>query len=288
MALRSVVLNPSSGPSAPRRAVILRAGSPTPKGDDIDVIIGIVGVLTLLSCVALAQVLPDKTYINPQFRLSFLDGGGEGNGTQSAAFTEGTAESMDFQFYVPEFVVGAGATQRRIQNIFSVTVTVFVEDDITYSLPDRFSFVLLDPAGNVVGDPSNVVETPRPRPDGASFSASPIQVIFNFPILEHPQEQIITGKSPSENAVQALARIEPEYRVSNAGVWTVRATLEAAGNCPEPQDPEFNALQAFHCRVDDPNNPDDTPSSDGRDLGNVFSVQNFVWSYYVPVVEELK
>ncbi len=282
MALRSVVLETPAPAAAPRRTVVLRTGGPAPKGKAIDLVALVVGVLLLAASVALVQVLPDKTYLNPQFRLSFIDQS-SGFGTQEADFVEDSAEMADFTYDIP------------VDNVYAVTVEVFFEDDLLYSNPDIFRVELIDPSGNLVGTHKDF-ESPRPRANGTiptMVTDAPKYSPVTFAVVEHPSEQIVTGLAHTETPEQALAREEPKHRQASTGTWTLRVRLQDAGDCPAPNDPDANGLQVFYCRFGDPNSLDLGASSlsnraSGQDAGNAFSVGNVQYSWYTPVIEELK
>lgn len=277
MALRSVVLQPAASPAAPRRTVVLRAGGPAPKGKVIDLVALGVGILLLLACVALAQILPDKTYLNPQFRLLFDDQNQEvGGGSQD--LLEGAA-AFDFKIEIPR------------DNVNAVTVKVYFLDDLSFSNPDRFTLELIDPAGNLVGD-QVAFESPRPRQDGTSMVVDdPEYDPVTFTVVEHPSEKIVAGLAHTETPEQALAREEPKTRVATAGTWTVRVRLLTAGDCPSPADAEFNGLQAFYCSFGDPNSLDPTgvqSRAGGEDPGNAFTVESISYSWFTPRIEQLR
>lgn len=279
MALRSVVLETPAPAAAPRRTVVLRAGGPAPKGKAIDLVALVVGVLLLMACIALAQVLPDKTYLNPQFRLSFIDQGGE-FGSQGADFLEGTAELVDFTYEIP------------VDNVYAITMQIFFEDDLLYSHPDIFRVELIDPSGNLVGTHQDFT-SPRPRANGTMMVSDPPDYTpVTITVVEHPSEQIITGLAHTETPEQALAREEPKYRQATTGTWTLRVRLQEAGDCPDPNDTE-SGTQGFYCRFGDPNNPAFDPTAmtgraGGQDPGNAFTIENVQYSWYTPVIEELK
>lgn len=280
MALRSVVLEAPAPAAAPRRTVVLRTGGPAPKGKAVDLVALVVGVLLLVACVALAQVLPDKTYLNPQFRLSFIDQGGEFR-SQGADFLEGGPEQVDFTYDIP------------VDNVYAITLAIFFEDDLPFSNPDLFRVELIDPSGNLVGTHQDF-QSPRPRANGTTMVIdAPDYTPLTLTVVERPSEQIVTGLAHTETAEQALAREEPKYRQATTGTWTIRVRLLDAGDCPSPNGPEANGLQVFYCRFGDPNNPGLDPDmmtgrAGGEDLGNAFTVENVQYSWYTPIIEELK
>lgn len=280
MALRSVVVEGPPSPPAPRRTVVLRAGGPAPKGRWIDAVIGILGALLLLSAIVLAAILPDKTYVNPQFRLTFLDQEGEGDGTTVSPMLTPDAPAFDFPLEMPD-------------NVKTITLEMSFSDDIVYSLPDIFKVELVAPNGTVVGtipafqnDPPkgrNATETPQ------TYSASTITTFSGW--ADH-QEAIVGGLTHTETVEQVQARLEPQYRAATAGTWIARVTLTSAQGCPQDPNTGFDG-QYFYCRFGHPSD-DGYPQSpgsagaEGTDPGNVVVLNNYRYTSYLVTVEELK
>ncbi len=281
MALRSVVVEGPASPPEPRRTVVLRPGGPAPKGHLLDLIIGVLGALLIVAAVVLGGILPDKTYLNPQFRLTFAEFSAEGPGSVVAQFTEAAPGNLqEFTYEVPD------------QNVKSMTVEVGFRDDIKYSLPDRFDVDLVAPNGTVMGH----LELENPAPKAPRNGTDAPQTFAaegrgTFPTAPPVSEQIVTGLTHTETQEQVLARLEPQYRVDTAGTWTVRVELVAAQDCPTAQDANFQG-QAAYCRgapagVPPPTTSEGT-STDGTDAGNEFIVVNLTYTFYVTTVEELK
>ena len=280
MALRSVVVEGPASPPGPRRTVVLRAGGPKPKGAVLDVVIGILGALLLVAAVVLAGILPDKTYLNPQFRLSFTEVSAEGPGSKIGDFVEG-GPPQDFTYEIPD------------DNVKSMTLELGFRDDIKYSLPDRFEVDLIAPNGTVMGH----YEIENPAPRGArnvneTPQTFPAEGRATFATAPAVSEQVVTALTHTETEEQALARLEPQYRVATAGTWTVRVTLVAAQDCPAgANDGTFDG-QAAYCRGAPAGIPPATESegtsADGDDPGNEFILVNLTWTFYVTTVEELK
>lgn len=275
MALRSVVVEGPADPPVPRRTVVLRAGAPAPKGRLLDVIVGVLGALLLVAAVVLTALLPDHTYLNPQFRLSFLEVNAEGPGSVSGAFTEGPGNVQEFTFEVAE------------DNVKSVTLEMGFRDDVSYSLSDRFDIDLVAPNGTVVGH----VEMQNPEPKAGRNATDPPQTFLaesrsTFATAPAVSEQIVTGLTHTETKEQVLARLEPQYRVATKGTWTVRVELVAAQDCPAPG--QGFQSQAAACRGIPPAGDGAGTSQDGSDNGNDFLLSNFTYTYYITTVEELK
>lgn len=260
---------------------MLRTGGPKPKGAILDVIIGIVGALLLVSAIVLAAVLPDKTYLNPQFRLSFVEAGAEGPGSKIGDFVEGSPP-QDFTYEIPD------------DNVKSITLELGFRDDIQYSLPDRFDIDLIAPNGTVMGHYELENPAPRGRPSANQTpEVLPAEGRATFATAPAVSEQIVTGLTHTETEEQALARLEPQYRVATAGTWTVRVTLVAAQDCPSGTNDASFQGQAAYCRgipagIPPTTAPEGSTASNGQDLGNEFIVVNLTWTFYITTVEELK
>lgn len=284
MALRSVVVDNPASPPAPRRTVVLRPGGPVPRGHLLDVILGVLGALLLVGAVVLAGILPDKTYLNPQFRLSFVEGNAEGPGSKVGEFTEASpGNAQEFTYDIPD------------DNVKTITLDLGFRDDIVYSLPDRFDVDLIAPNGTVMGH----LELENPAPKAGRNATDPPQTFAaeghaTFTTGPSPSEQIVTGLTHTETQEQVHARLEPQFRVATAGTWTVRVELVAAQDCPTgPNDGSFQG-QAAYCRGIPAGVPPPTSgggegtSNDGTDPGNPFILANLTYTFYTVTVEELK
>lgn len=276
MALRSVVVDPPASPAGPRRTVVLRAGAPAPKGRATDIVVGLIGLLLLVATIGLAWYLPDRTYLNPQFRLSFPETIVGDLGSQRHDFVEGD-EPFDFPFEVTD------------GNVKTITVQIGFEDDLPFSQPDAFEVELLGPSGESFFKESFANDPPR---EGSSPEADPtftvVDEILSVPVAPTPTEQIVGGLRHDEAPEQALARLEPDYRVDNSGTWTLRVRLLYAGDCPNPGDEGSYPSQGFHCVFGPPTNLG-TPSgaSPQADPGNVFFLVNAGYTFYTPTIQEL-
>lgn len=225
---------------------------------------------------ALGQILPDRTYLNPQFRFSALELSAEADeGSLTFYFEEAGTKVHEFKYNIP------------VDNVTSIGMSFGFEDDVSYSLPDRFVIELLDPDGNFYGQAEMQNKDPvggaTPTDHGTFFLATQEG---RFPIAAPLQEQIVTGLTHTELPEQVLARLAPQFHVPTAGEWTVRVTLIAAGDCPQPGQGTY-PQQPLDCRVARPDNPNAQVAGDGVDPGNIFRIASFVYSYYVPQVEEL-
>lgn len=277
MALRSVVVEAPASPPAPRKTVVVRAGGPAPKGRVLDVVIGVLGVLLLVAAVALAQVLPDKTYLHPQFRLTLEPTLVEYPGSADHVLTETGEQTWDFPYEIAE------------DNIMSISLLLGFTDDVSFSLPDRFDIDLIAPNGTPMGHVE--LENPPPRPgtgpaDGGTFQNAELNA--QFPTAPPFSEQIVTGLSPTETPEQVLARLAPDYHVDTKGTWIVRVTLVAAGDCPSPEQQTYTT-QTRDCRFGPPAGTPGEPSAtpDGADPGNLFLVASFKYTYFTPTIREL-
>lgn len=276
VALRSVVVQPPPPPSGPRKTVVLRVGAPQQRGHWADVATGILGVLLLVGAIALGQILPDRTYLNPQFRFSAFEQTAEADEGSLTFYFEDAGENVhEFKYNIP------------VDNVTSIRMSLGFEDDVSYSLPDRFLIDLYDPAGNFYGH----AEMQNKDPSGGSGPTEHAMFYLAsqealFPIAPPLQEQIVTGLTHTELPEQVLARLAPEYHVPTKGEWTVRVVLVAAGDCPAPGQATY-PQQPLDCRVARPDNPNAQVAEDGVDPGNIFRIASFVYSYYIPQVEEL-
>jgi len=282
VALRSVVVEAPPSPPAPRRTVVLRAGAPAPKGRWVDVLVGVLGALLLLAAVALAVVLPDKTYLNPQFRVAFVEGGGEFDGSQDHYFADAGETEYDFDVEVGQ------------DNVKAITLDYGFADDAPYSLPDAFELWLYAPNGTLMGHVDSIANPP-PR-NGHNTTDPPITDIAHGPstflTAPAPSEQIVTGLTHTETEEQVQARLAPQHFVATKGTWKVHVKLIAAGDCPQPGAEGSFQSQAAVCRTGFP-----TPTglgdfaggvNQGDDPGNLFRLSAFSWTFYQVSVQELK
>lgn len=278
MALRSVVVEAPASPPAPRKTVVVRTGAPAPKGRVLDIVIGVLGALLLIAAIALAQVLPDKTYLNPQFRLTLDPVIMEypGSAFTPDPLSETGEKTWDFAYPVDQ------------DNIMSVSLILGFTDDASFSLPDRFDIDLIAPNGTQMGH----VEMENPPPHGGDPTAPPTfsnaELNAQFPTAPAYSEQIVTGLSPTETPEQVLARLAPQYHVKTNGTWIVRVTLVAAGDCPAPEEQSYTT-QSRDCRFGPPSGVEGNPtaSPDGADPGNDFLVASFKYTYFTPAIKEL-
>lgn len=274
MALRSVVLAPPPG-GAPRRTVVLRPGGPQDKGRKADLVTLVIGILLLLSCVVLVRVLPHKDYLMPQFRVSFIDSRDELTySTQHFDFKKGTQDQKhDFTFQVPD-------ETQSIQLVFGF------KDDHPASLPDRFQVQLFDPAGNQVSTTQQLVNGPPSHDSNATnpgaaatYEAVYIESNPTFTLIEHPADEVVTGLSHTEVKEQVKARLQPQHHLPTGGVYTVRVTLQQAGDCDTSQNADLGRSAAcMSASGGDPN---------GTDPGNDFSL-NFVFTTVAIDVQNLR
>jgi hypothetical protein len=254
---------------------VLRPGGPAAKGHTADIVTGILGVLLLVGAVVLVQVLPVHEYANPRFRLSFPDTTPDlASGSQVFTLVEGSAPVIEYQ---------ANFTD---DNIVSIALSASFLDDKSASHPDNFRITLIDPDGQAVGQPQ-LLSNPEPHPKSPQEPTTYIdeRAIGSWPFAlhEHPQEQIVQGKSRTETAEQALARLEPQFRIHTKGTWTVKIELLNAGDCPSAQDPDPNPGTLTQGAVCTQNNQGST-----ADPGNDFVLENVIPTFFTPTVTELK
>jgi hypothetical protein len=271
VALRSVVLVPPPGAGGPRRTVVVRPGGPKEKGRLADLLAALLGLLLLVLAIVLVVVLPVKEYATPQFRVTFLDSPVE-SGTQKFDFVEGSANTHEFTYELPD-------------DVASVHILAEFSDNVTASLPDQFRVELFDPAGNPVSVKFDLTNPPPVDPDPSNATQTQTQAVAALAKGDwvvatgaHPQEQIVPGLSHTETREQVLARLVPQFLLKTAGTWTVRVTLVAANDCPTPSPDSTDFQRMAICRSEAP---------DGNDQGNPFSLANFIYTRYTPCVEAL-
>lgn len=276
VALRSVVLEPPAPPPGPRRTVVLRPGGPQPQKKKGDLIACIIGILLLLGSVVLVQVMPDNDYVNPRYKLSFPAGGGE-YPSFIADYTESTANTQEKIYDLPN------------DNIVSIAVQVGFYDNYSASKPDLFRVTLYDPDGNTVGD--NQIANPPAigKINGTAYEFEAIIGFarWNFIIAPTPQEEIVEGARRNETQQEALERLEPLTHIVTKGAWRLKIELLEAGDCPTPQDPEYDPAAEYACLYGQVDENDLLTPPSPQDTGNRFTIENFVWSYYATCVETM-
>ena len=275
MALRSVVLAPPPGAGAPRRTVVLRPGGPKDKGKAGDLVACIVGVLLLLACVLLVNLLPDKDYATPQFSVTYPE-----TQRDDAFPSEGFDFVQDDEANrVREF------TYELPANVYSFTLDLhFADDDVPGSLPDQFRVEVFDPSGNPIGPRTELFSGP-PRFDDRNLTWIPGTIQGDripIAIAPKPEDEIVPGLSHREVREQVLARVEPQARIPSEGAWTVRVTLVGAGDCPDQGTPDASSQQLLFCRF---NASGQHPTGD--DPGNRFSIEKLIYNTFTVQVEEL-
>lgn len=275
MALRSVVVSPPPGAERPRRTVVLRPGGPKDRGKAADVVTGVIGALLLLASVFLVQWLPNKEYALPQFSVTFPQSQTENPQPGFEFTTEEGGRNHDFTYELPD-------------NVHSVTMVLYFRDDNRpASLPDRFRVELFDPSGNPVGPRTDLVNAPpvyNASANPPTYEAGEITTPrISIPLGIHPEDRIVQGLSHREVAEQVKARLAPQFHLGTAGTWTVRVSLVNAGNCPAaPGDSDTPRDQFVFCRM----TPGPQPN-DGTDPGNLFAIENLIFTTYTVEVEEL-
>jgi len=251
---RSVVIAPP-----PKVAShVLRAGPPKPRGPWVDTATGVLGALLLLVASLMVVGLPERDIILPQYEVSTTQN--SFNYTSVAhEFMEGseTGRRYEFPFEVP------------VDNVVAIKINIGFTDDIASSDPDRFFIELRDPEGQIVEKQeilSNEIGQ-ADRNNTGNYLAKPVVGEYNFPVSSLPQDQIVTGLNETESETQVYSRLMAGLTRPTAGIWTVRITLDNAGDCPLPTDPQ----RGLACRVE---------SSSGQDTGNTLAVELFRYTYF--------
>ncbi len=238
---------------------------------------GILGAILLVVAVILTFTLPEEDVVTPQFRVSFQEHQGEQFGTQSSSGPVPEGGSVDFVYDIPE------------DNVFRIAFTVAFEDDEPASDPDRFTVQLLDPNGNVAGpDAVLTLKPPRqekpedipadPTPD-QRFVSERMEFVVQVDVVERPKDTLVPADHPQESVDEAADRLLPSYHFPTAGAWTVRLSLDQAGDCPQPDgNPDTNIRVQECMRQTGPS---------GQDLGNSVTVTKLDTFYYTAAIEPL-
>lgn len=275
MALRSVVLAPPPGAAgAPRRTVVLRPGGPKDKGKAVDVVACILGVLLLLACVVLVNLLPDKDYATPQFSVTYPETQRDDAFPSQGFDFSDTVEAQRIQ----EFTYDLPA------NVHSFTLDLhFADDDVPGSLPDQFRVEVFDPDQNPIG-PRSELFSGQPAFNQTSLVWTPGVIQGDripISIAPKPEDRIVPGLSHREVREQVLARVEPQARIDSEGTWTVRVTMVTAGDCPGPG-PDASQQQVLYCRFNA-----QYQDAQGVDPGNRFTIEKLIYNTFTVQVEEL-
>ncbi len=262
-----MVLEPAAG-AHPRRTLVLRTGPPERKGQTLDLILGVLGALLLVGAVALVSTLPERDIILPQFRVTPVDALGEypsrtGNLTDQAG-------TVELEYQVPA------------DNVHAVLVVLGFEDDVASSLTDTLRVELFDPLGNPVGG-ERIASTERPLPPvieetgPLAYTAVHVSPRFLFSTAPKPEEQIAPGLTEDETADEVKDRLEADAFQATAGMWRVRVSIVASGDCPDQNEPDTQRV--LSCRLE--------TQGSGEDPGNPFTIEKFEYTAFSLAVSEL-
>jgi hypothetical protein len=280
VAVRSTVLAPPPAPGAPLPTVVLRAGPP-PKSGRVDGIVGVLGLVLLLSTVGLAVALPHRDVLPQQFKVAYVDELHDLT-QQSFAFKAGSEQTHDFLYEIPD------------DDVYLITVKYEFIDDLPASLPDQFSLRLYDPNGDPVGPDVVVVNLPA-EPDPAS-GAGPVVTDYRAVRLDaqfstakaKPADDIVEVQDQALNATTLAQQLEAKAHLATQGTWKLRVSLLQAGGCPGPTDAD-SANRRAACQAELQAAPDASPAdvAAGRDAGNLFTVGVFSYSRFAPDVQKI-
>ncbi|HUR61880.1 MAG TPA: hypothetical protein VM286_05890 [Candidatus Thermoplasmatota archaeon] len=282
MALKSTVLAPPPAAPAPRATTVLRVGPPPKKGL-LDLSLGILGLLLLLSTVGLAMALPHKDVLPQQFNVAYLDDlHPEGNTVAYIA----AGQSHDFEYEV------------KFDDVYSITIAYGFLDDVPASAPDQFVLRLYDPNGNSVGPPG-VVAMNRPAegdPDAAPTcpdvqlctfaSYKPLRFTSQLTVLlPKPNDDIVEVQDQGMTEKKLAADLQAKAHVATKGIWTIKVAmpLNGAGGCVPPSGPsqdDANRFLVCQQEVQAAQQPG-TASAQGGDAGNEFSIDYFTYVSFV-------
>ncbi|MFO1534992.1 MAG: hypothetical protein ABR586_04960, partial [Thermoplasmatota archaeon] len=263
--------------------VVLRAGPP-PKRGTADAVVGLIGLLLLLSTVGLAVALPHKDVLPQQFKVTWLD---EAHDLTQQSFTfhaGGPEQSHDFLYEVPD------------DDAYLLTVKYEFRDDIAASLPDQFKLRLYDPLGNEVGPEVLAVNVPAGPLD--PVAVGPVAVAPEYKAvlmsaqfsvaLPKPSDDILEVQDQAVNATTLSQQLGAKAHLETHGTWKLRVTLLQAGGCPDPSGGLDPANRNAACRQgleDAGAAPQDQAA--GTDGGNPFTVGVFSYSRFAPDIQKI-
>lgn len=289
-----------SQPPGQRRVVVLREGPPKGRGRTLDGVLGALGAALLLLAVVLANVLPEETVPDPQYRVEYQD-----NLVENLT----SFRSADL---LPEGILLPGEGNAFLvpievehNNVYEVVGYFFFEEDRPETLPDVFMVELLDPDGEVVqrSNPQPTLPTcdiqdenggdPYTTPGEyyqtcTKRAGQETRIAFN--LGGKPADRIVT-LTDGENATleEATQAIVQEDTVPTVGTWHMRLWLEEVGQCPPSADgvgvpSQSQQKRATLCRL--AVEQDNGGPGGEDDPGNPFVV-NTEYRYYTIQVSEV-
>jgi hypothetical protein len=283
VALKSTVLAPPPAAPTPRVTTVLRAGPPPKKGI-LDLSLGVIGLIVLLSTVGLAVAMPHKDVLPQQFNVAYLDVPVE-KPSQSAMVLAGTQHDFEYQV--------------EADDVYVITVRYSFKDDIPASGPDQFSLRLYDPQGNAAGPEITAITAPG-EGDKANSPTCGVDeracaftdykaTLFNgqFSVaFPKPADDIVEVQDQSLTEKQLAAQLQAKAHVPSIGTWKVKVTmpLSGAGGCIQPTGASQDEANRFAvCQQEVKGDPTATPSAgsaQGQDPGNPFSVDIFIYTSF--------
>jgi hypothetical protein len=281
VALKSTVLAPPPAASAPRPTTVLRVGPP-PKRGILDLSLGILGLLLLLSTVGMAMALPHKDVLPQQFNVAYLDVPVE-KPSQSVFIATGTTHDFEYQV--------------DADDVYVITVRYSFKDDIPASGPDQFTVRLYDPAGNAAGPEISVV-TPPAAGDAANSPTCGVDeracvfTDYKAPLFSgqfsvvfaKPADDIVETQDQAISEKQMAAQLQAKAHSLTTGTWHVKVSTVGAGGCIPPSGASPDEANRYTvCRQEVQGDPAAGPNAggaQGQDAGNPFSVDIFIYTSF--------
>lgn len=236
MARQPIVLQPPQE----RHVVVLREGKAKRSWGNI--ISTILGVLLLITAIALVSILPEDDTPLPQYEVQFEEARASITGT-TLSLTEGQTLAFDAPF--------------DGESLFGLTVTLAFQDDLAPSLPDEFQVSLSHPNGSVVLGPKQLINaqpSPGPGPMPSFVAAEELRVL-SFSLAPRPSTEILSAEFHGE-AFESIQERAKNLQGQGPGIWTISIKLESAGDCPQAQSLDLTRTTA--CVAEAPDGLDDT------------------------------
>lgn len=259
-----------------RRAVVVREGPPRHRGLVLDWVLGVLGLLLLVGAAALVPMLPEEETVLPQFRLTVRDGEPvDPMGPYEADLEEDASQSFSLNL--------------SRDNIFEIELRVSTTDDNPASDPDRFVLVLEDPDGERVWQDDYTTAEPELSRSNTSveFVSPEKERTYRVDVAPRPEDHIVDAASKDETVEDARGRVLTPLVQSTHGTWTLRITLQEAGDCPNPdaQAGSEELARAAECRRRAGADPGPPPEP-GEDRSNSLTVHELSFNWYVLALQE--
>lgn len=259
---------------APRTTRVLRAGGQ--RSNLADIIVGVVGLLLLLSTIFLANALPKHEVAPPVYAVTFKTTLHEMPAQSFDFARDGNTgkERHDFLFEIPD------------DNVVEILMTVSFTDDVPASKPDQFHLEAYDPEFFPLGAGMSLRNAPSTA--GATpgeYVAVPFVKQLSWPGKGRvPEDTTVSGEA---DAAVVLAQVVAASHIETKGTWKVNAVF-TGGNCITAQeaggDPDATARMAA-CQADT-GSPDAAVAP--QDARNSFTIEAFSYRTFEPVVERIQ